>query len=47
MATFARYGTPANMRSDNGPEFIAYAIGDWLAAKAIKTNYITPGRPWE
>ena len=46
-AAFARYGTPAYIRSDNGPEFIAYDIGDWLAARAIKTNYITPGCPWE
>ena len=46
-AAFARYGTPAYMRSDNGPEFIAYAITDWLAARAIQTNYITPGCPWE
>jgi len=34
-------------RSDNGPEFIAYAIQDWLAAAQIKTLYIRPGSPWE
>lgn len=42
-----RYGTPASLRSDNGPEFIAYAIRDWLEGCAVKTMYITPGSPWE
>lgn len=46
-AAFARYGTPEHLRSDNGPEFIAYAIQDWLKEKNIKTIYITPGSPWE
>ena len=46
-AAFARYGRPKHLRSDNGPEFIAYAIQDWLAASAVKTLYITPGSPWE
>ena len=35
------------MRSDNGPEFIAYAIQDWLKAKEVKAIYIKPGSPWE
>ena len=46
-AAMERYGTPQHIRSDNGPEFIAYAIGDWLKAKEIKTLYIQPGSPWE
>lgn len=46
-AAFARYGRPRHLRSDNGPEFIAYAIQDWLAASQVKTLYITPGSPWE
>ncbi|PTY00708.1 hypothetical protein DB345_00070 [Spartobacteria bacterium LR76] len=33
----ARYGAPEHLRSDNGPEFIAYAIQDWLAEAKIKT----------
>lgn len=46
-AAMGRYGAPAHLRSDNGPEFIAYAIQDWLRAKHVKTIYITPGSPWE
>jgi transposase InsO family protein len=46
-AAMARYGVPEHLRSDNGPEFIAYAIGDWLKKKFVKTIYITPGSPWE
>lgn len=46
-AAMARYGAPAHLRSDNGPEFIAYALQDWLQAKEIKTLYIKPGSPWE
>lgn len=46
-AAFLRYGKPLHLRSDNGPEFIAYAIVDWLAASEVKTLYIKPGSPWE
>lgn len=46
-AAIARYGAPEHLRSDNGPEFIAYAIQDWLKAAGIKTLYIKPGSPWE
>ena len=41
------YGQPEHLRSDNGPEFIAYAIKDWLADRNVKTIYISPGSPWE
>ncbi|MBA2269500.1 MAG: IS3 family transposase [Chthoniobacterales bacterium] len=46
-AAIERYGAPQNLRSDNGPEFIAYAIQDWLQEREIKTLYIKPGSPWE
>ncbi len=46
-AAMARYGMPEHLRSDNGPEFIAYAIQDWLKGRNVKTIYITPGSPWE
>ena len=43
----AEYGAPKFIRSDNGPEFIAYKIRDWLKENDIKSHYITPGSPWE
>lgn len=42
-----RYGRPKHIRSDNGPEFIAYAITDWLESQDVGTIYIRPGSPWE
>ena len=44
---FIRRGIPGNIRSDNGPEFIAKAVQDWIAAVGAKTAYIMPGSPWE
>ena len=46
-AAIERYGTPDHIRSDNGPEFIAYAVQDWLKGLDIKILYIKPGSPWE
>jgi putative transposase len=46
-AAFERYGRPEHLRSDNGPEFIAKAVQDWLGDSGIGTLYITPGSPWE
>jgi putative transposase len=46
-AAMERYGRPRHLRSDNGPEFIAYAIQDWLKEREVKTIYIKPGSPWE
>ena len=44
---FIARGLPANIRSDNGPEFIATAVQKWLAQVGVKTLYITPASPWE
>ncbi len=44
---FAEYGPPAFLRSDNGPEFIAYALCAWLYAQSIDTHHIDPGAPWQ
>ena len=44
---FILRGVPSHIRSDNGPEFIAKALRDWIAAVGAKTAYIMPGSPWE
>ena len=44
---FILRGPPAFIRSDNGPEFVAEAVRDWIAAVGSKTAYIEPGSPWE
>jgi len=44
---FIMRGVPAFIRSDNGPEFIADAVRNWIRAVGAKTAYITPGSPWE
>jgi transposase InsO family protein len=40
---FILCGIPGHIRSDNGPEFIAKALRDWIAAVGAKTTYIMPG----
>ena len=40
---FILRGIPAFIRSDNGPEFIAEAVRNWIRAVGAKTAYITPG----
>ena len=44
---FIQRGIPAYIRSDNGPEFVAAALREWIAAVGAKTAYIEPGSPWE
>ena len=44
---FIRRGIPGHIRSDNGPEFVAKAVRDWIAMVGAKTAYIEPGSPWE
>ena len=34
-------------RSDNGPEFIALRVREWIAGVGANTAYIEPGSPWE
>ena len=42
----ALYGAPDYIRSDNGSEFIAHKVQQWLKKNGIKTIYIDPGSPW-
>lgn len=44
---FILRGVPGHIRSDNGPEFVAKAVQDWIAAVGAKAAYIAPGSPWE
>jgi len=44
---FILRGIPGHIRSDNGSEFIATAVKDWIAAVGAKTAYIEKGSPWE
>jgi putative transposase len=40
-------GVPDYVRSDNGPEFTAHRVRDWLETVEVKTLFIEPGSPWE
>jgi putative transposase len=40
-------GTPENIRSDNGPEFVAKELRKWLANIGTGALEIEPGSPWE
>ena len=40
-------GVPVCIRSDNGPEFIAEAVRNWIKAVGAKTAYIEPVSSWE
>jgi len=44
---FVHRGTPGHIRSDNGPEFTAQAVREWLGRVDVKTLFIEPGSPWE
>jgi len=44
---FVQRGAPQHLRSDNGPEFTAKAVREWLQRVGGQTLFITPGSPWE
>ena len=44
---FILRGASSCIRSDNGPEFVAQAVRDWIAAVSAKTAQNEPGSPWE
>ncbi len=47
LASLPERGEPEHIRSDNGPEFTAIAVREWLAKVGVRTLYIEPGSPWE
>ena len=40
-------GAPEFIRSDNGPEFVAREVREWIQAQGGQTLYIEPGAPWQ
>jgi putative transposase len=44
---FISRGVPDYIRSDNGGEFAAKVVRNWLAEMGVKTLFIEPGSPWE
>ena len=44
---FVLKGIPEHIRSDNGPEFTAREVRNWLSRLGVKTLFIEPGSPWE
>jgi transposase InsO family protein len=44
---FIRRRVPKYIRSDNGPEFTANKVREWLNHVEVKTLFIEPGSPWE
>ncbi len=40
-------GIPAYIRSDNGPEFVAKKVQDWIEVRRIGARFIEPGSPWQ
>lgn len=42
-----RHGAPANIRSDNGPEFVATKVQRWGEAVGVRLVRSAPASPWE
>ena len=47
LRLFGRRGTPAFIRSDNGPEFIAKVLTRVFAIHGVTARHIEPGSPWQ
>lgn len=43
----SKKGKPANIRCDNGPEFISHKMQQWCEERKITLQYIQPGRPMQ
>ena len=44
---FLKKGCPKFIRSDNGPEFIAKKLVEWMKKLEVQPLFIQPGSPWE
>jgi transposase InsO family protein len=44
---FVKHGVPEHIRSDNGSEFTARVVRQWLKRLGVQTLFIEPGSPWE
>ena len=44
---FITHGSPEYIRSDNGPEFTAKVVRNWLGQIGVATLFIEPASPWE
>ena len=44
---FTQRGAAYYLRSDNGSEFTAQKVREWLSQLNVRTLYIEPGSPWE
>ena len=44
---FILRGAPDYIRSDNGPEFTAEMVREWLRRLSVETHFTEPGSPWE
>ncbi len=40
-------GKPGVMKSDNGSEFVAKCVQEWISERGIDTKFIEPGSPWQ
>jgi transposase InsO family protein len=40
-------GAPGHVRSDDGREFAAKTVRDWIRRRRIETAFNEPGNPWE
>ena len=41
------HGNPTIVKSDNGPEFVAKKVQDWIDERSIGARFIEPGSPWQ
>jgi transposase InsO family protein len=46
LQLFLDRGIPEFIRSDNGSEFVAEKLRNFLKDIGVKTAYMTPGSPW-